>query len=78
LLSEPRPLAALAGERRAYLLPLIIDIKGEPAIQGLLSVTNPAPPYHLCAGVVGADGVQVRNPSRKFAMRLLAARRAAR
>lgn len=76
LLTEKRPLTALAGGRRAYLLPLNIDIKGEPAIQCLLSITPPAPPYHLCAGVVGVDGVQVRDASRKFILRLLAARRA--
>jgi len=72
---DRRPLPALDGGRRAYLLPVMIDINGEPAIQCVLSVTDPLPPVELCAGVVGIDGARVSDPSCKFNVRLLAARR---
>jgi hypothetical protein len=73
---DERPLPALAGGRRAYLLPLTLSISKQPVIGCVLSVTDPSPPLHLCAGVVGVDGAQVQDPSCKFTMRLLAARRA--
>jgi hypothetical protein len=72
---DKRPLPAMAGGRRAYLLPVLIDVNREPALQCVLSVADPSPPFHLCAGVVGIDGAQVQDPSCKFSMRLLAARR---
>ena len=73
---DMRPLPALGGGKRAFLLPLGIDIKGEAALQCLLSVTDSSPPFHLCGGVIGVDGVQVRDASRRFCVRVLAAHRA--
>jgi hypothetical protein len=74
---DQRPLPALARGRRAYLLPLSLAISKEPALQCVLSVADPSPPFYLCAGVLGIDGVQTKDPSCKFAMRVLAARRSA-
>ncbi|MBN2561101.1 MAG: hypothetical protein JXQ75_09245 [Phycisphaerae bacterium] len=73
---DDRLLPALRGERRAYRFPVDIDTNGEPAIRCLLSVVDPAPPFHLCAGVVGLDGVQVKDATCRFTLRLLAAQRA--
>ena len=75
LTNDERSLPALGGGRRAYLLPVSLTINKEDAIRCVLSVADPAPPFHLCAGVAGIDGAQVQDPSCMFTMRLLAARR---
>jgi hypothetical protein len=74
---DERRLPALAGGQSAYLLPLVITFNKEPVLQCVLSVVDPSPPVHLCAGVVGVDGAQVQDPACRFTMRLLAARRTA-
>ena len=76
LSADVRPLPALTEGREAYLLPVSIAFNKDPMIECVLSVASPSPPFHLCAGIVAVDGVQVKDPSCKFTMRLLAARRA--
>ena len=73
--TEDRPLVALRDGLHAYRFPFDIEINGEPGIRCILSVVDPRPPFHLCAGVVGLNGTQVKDPTRRITMRLLAARR---
>ncbi len=73
--NEDRPLAAIIHARGAYRFPIDIEVNAEPSLRCLLSVVTPAPPFHLCAGIVGLDGVQAKDASHRFALRLLAARR---
>jgi hypothetical protein len=64
---------ALNG-RPVYRLPLTIELNGEPALECHLTVTTPAPPLELVAGVVRIDGWRTSDPSRRVVLELLGAR----
>jgi hypothetical protein len=60
--------------RPVYRLPLTIHLNGEPALECTLTVTTPAPPLELVAGVVRIDGWRSTDPSRRIVLELLGAR----
>jgi hypothetical protein len=72
----PRPVEAPIKGLPVDLLSFMLRLFGDPSLECGLTVTHPAPPYHLCAGVLGVDCVQAKHPDRRLHMRLLAARRA--
>ena len=44
-------------------------------LQSRISVASPDSPLDLCAGVIAFEGADVDDPSRRFQMHLIAARR---
>jgi hypothetical protein len=74
---ETRPLPALMNDRAAWQLPLLITGDDKPMLQSRISVASPDSPLDLCAGVIAFEGTDVDDPSRRFQMHLIAARRPA-
>jgi len=72
---EDRPLPGLGGGRTAYRFPIDLEMNKEAVMRCVMIVSAPQSPYTLCGGVVGLEGAQIQNPSKRFVMRLLAARR---
>lgn len=69
--------APTAGDVQPYLVPVRVDVNGEPALLADLICVDAAPPYGLCAGIAG---ITARHPTRTdlhFRAELLAARRGA-
>jgi hypothetical protein len=72
---ESRNLPALAGGRAAWQLPLDIMMNDEPLLRCRLTATSPDEPLNMCAGVAAFEGFLINDPSRRFQMHLIAARR---
>lgn len=70
--ATPSPLPA--GEP-AWLVPVDLEINDRPALYCHLLVGNPAPPFHLCGGILGVDATRPSDPELRFRLVLLGARR---
>lgn len=61
----------------AFRIPLHLQVNGSVAVRCNWIVVPPDPPLRLCAGVIGVEGEHPEDPSHRFALRVLAARRGA-
>lgn len=60
-----------ADGRRLYVLPMVVEINGTPALLSKLYVVEPRRPLRLSAGVVGIEAVHPTDARRRFSLQLL-------
>jgi len=74
-IDESRPLPARRDGDGALKFTTTLTLNGTPALALDLVVVEPAPPLRVVGGVIGFEASHPSLPQRKFAARLLAARR---
>lgn len=60
-----------AAGRKLYVLPLVIEANGSPALLCKLHLVEPRRPLRLAAGVVGIEAVHPTDAGRRFSLQLL-------